>query len=41
MHLVVGDVASLSEVDGVDDLIVAVGFVTIKILCLPSVTYTC
>lgn len=38
MHLIVDNVASHSEVDGVDDLVIAVIFVTIQILGLTAMT---
>jgi hypothetical protein len=38
VHLVVGNVAGLSEVNGVNDLVVAVVFVAIEILCLSTMT---
>jgi hypothetical protein len=38
VHLVVDNVAGSAEVDGVDDLIVAVFLVTIKILGLAAVS---
>jgi hypothetical protein len=37
VHLVVGDVAVLAEVDRVDDLIVAVLLVAVEVFCLPAV----
>jgi hypothetical protein len=38
VHLVIGDVSSLSEVNGVDDLIVAIFFIAIQILGLSTMT---
>lgn len=40
VHFVVDDVADLAEVDGVDDLVVAVGFVAVEVFGLASVSYT-
>jgi hypothetical protein len=37
VHLVVGDVAGLSEVDGVDDFVVTIGLVAVEVLRLPTV----
>jgi hypothetical protein len=37
VHLVVGDVAVLAEVDRVDDLIIAVLLVAVEVFCLPAV----
>lgn len=39
VHLVVGDVAGLAEVDRVDDLVVAVFLIAVKVFCLPAVSY--
>lgn len=39
VHFVVDDVADLAEVDGVDDLVVAVGFVAVEVFGLASVTW--
>jgi hypothetical protein len=41
VHFVVNDVADLPEVDGVDDFVVAVGFVAVEVLRLSSVSYEC
>lgn len=41
MHFVVDDVADLAEVDGVDDLVVAVGFVAVEVFGLASVSCGC
>ena len=41
VHLIVNDVACYSEVDGVDDFVVAVVFVAVKIRCLPAVACNC
>lgn len=41
VDLVVDNVACLLEVDRVDDLIVAVVFVAVRVLCLTAVPYTC
>jgi hypothetical protein len=38
VHFVVDDVADLAEVDGVDDLVVAVGFVAVEVFGLASVS---
>ena len=38
MHQVVDDVPSLSEIDGINDFIVAVILVTVKIRCLSPMT---
>ena len=38
MHLVVDNVTGCAEIDGVDDLIVAIIFVAIKIFGLTSVS---
>lgn len=38
VHFVVDDVTDLAEVDGVDDLVVAVGFVAVEVFGLASVT---
>lgn len=38
MHLVVGDVAIVAEIHRVDDFIIPVGLVAIKISGLPTVT---
>ena len=38
VHLVVDDVAGYTEVDGIDDFIVAVFFVTVKVFSLTAVT---
>ena len=38
VHFVISDVALVSEVYWVDNLIVAVWLVAIKVLCLPTVT---
>lgn len=37
VHFVVGDVAALAKVDGVDDLVVAVGLVAVEVLGLAAV----
>lgn len=39
VHLVIGDVARLAEVDGVDDLVVAVFLVAVEVFCLPAMAY--
>lgn len=39
VHLVVGYVAGLPEVDGVDDFVVAVRLVGVDLSCAPSVAY--
>lgn len=39
VHFVVDDVAHLAEVDGVDDLVVAVGLVAVQVFGLASVTW--
>jgi hypothetical protein len=39
VHLVVGDVPVLPEVDRVDDLVVAVFFVAVEVFCLPAVAW--
>ena len=39
MHFVIDDVAGYSEVDGVDDFVIAIVFVAIKIRRLSTVTY--
>ena len=41
VHLVVDDVADLPEVHGVDDLVVAVGFVAVEVLGLSAVSCGC
>jgi len=38
VHLVVGDVSNLSEIDRVDDLVVAVLLIAVEILGLTAVT---
>jgi hypothetical protein len=38
VHLVVGNVARLSEIDRVNDFIVTIVFVAVKILCLSTMT---
>jgi hypothetical protein len=38
VHLVVGDVPSLPEVDGIDDLVIPVLLVAVEVFCLPTVT---
>lgn len=38
VHLVVDDVAGYTEVDGVDDFIVAIFFVAVEVFCLAAVT---
>jgi len=37
VHLVVGDVAVLTEIDGVNNFVVAVGLIAIEVLCLTAV----
>ena len=39
VHLVVGNVAGLSEVNWVDNLVVPIGLVAVEILCLPAVAW--
>lgn len=41
MHFVVSDVALVSEVDWVDDLVIPIWFVAVEILGLSAVTYDC
>lgn len=39
MHFVIDNVSDLAEIDGIDDLIVAVLFVVIEILSLTAVAW--
>jgi hypothetical protein len=39
VHLVVDDVTNLAEIDGVDDLIVTVFLIAVKVFCLTTVTW--
>lgn len=39
VHLVIGDMTVLSEVDGVNDLVVAVGLVAVEVFCLSTMAY--
>ena len=41
MHFVVDNVACSSEVDGVDDLVVAVVLVAVEIFCLAAMSCYC
>jgi len=38
VHLIVNNVACRSEVDGIDDFVMSILFIAIKILGLPTVT---
>jgi len=38
VHLVIHNVACCSEVDGINDFIVSIFFIAVKILGLPTVT---